>query len=188
MHNYNLIKQKFHQLIPYEIKSFIGKGVHGDVYEIKNNKVIKFSRFESEDFQTCWKDIYESLSYLIENNPLSYANVHECKYLGKIDNNYFYYYVMDKLKPLSEDELRLFSSLFCHGDSGKHKNYSKSKINKMIDVMKNYLDFDANKVRMFDEGVRNSPIQHLDIHTRNIMKDDLNNFRLIDFDRITINH
>ena len=56
----------------------------------------------------------------------------------------------------------------------------------MLDGMAQGLDFSAEKVRLFCDNIRKVPAHHLDIHVRNIMKNDLGEFKLIDLDRVVL--
>ena len=93
---------------------------------------------------------------------------------------------MEKLFKTTEDERKVFHSILCHNDSGVEKKYTLEQILKMLDGLEFGLDFDKKKVMIFCEKIRASPVCHNDVHVRNIMKDSQGNFKLIDFDRSTL--
>jgi thiamine kinase-like enzyme len=90
---------------------------------------------------------------------------------------------MEKLHPLSEDEIKVFHSLVSHEDQNKIKKYSSLEINKILQGLSIGLDFDLHKVMFFCKNLNKLTIQHSDLHPRNLMKDSDGNFKLIDFDR-----
>ena len=94
---------------------------------------------------------------------------------------------MEKLLKISEDEAKVFHSILSHEDRGIFKNFSTDKVKKMLHGMQRGLDFDLQKIMLFYEALQNPQILHLDIHPRNIMKDENNNFKLIDLDRLQFN-
>lgn len=185
----------------------LGGGADGDVYSIKHesNKVIKFSKlyeFHSLDplpLDEQFANIISVLDLLIKNDNKLFAKVFEYKYLGTFDRDqvYYpnnieskrkqkfilYYYVMEKLQPLSDDEKRVFHSLLSHEDRGLKKDLSSQRIESMVYGMSKSLDFDKLKVIYFCNHISNMIIHHNDLHPRNIMKDNCGNFKLIDFDR-----
>jgi thiamine kinase-like enzyme len=99
-----------------------------------------------------------------------------------------YYYIMEKLQKITEDEHKVFDSLVSHEDRGKKKNFTPAKVKEMLQGLRKGLDFDAQRVTFFYDNFNKSPVAHLDIHPRNIMKDAAGNFKLIDFDRAEINN
>jgi serine/threonine protein kinase len=173
----------------------LGDGADGEVFEIKEdpNKVIKFcTLFDyNMDLKKSYKNISQIINYLISNSPQTYAKVFSHKYMGEYSRDtvwgkqkyILYYYTMEKLMKLSEDEKKVFHSLISHEDQGKQKNWSSIKLKEMLTGLQTGLDFDRKKVIFFMENFVKIPIIHTDIHPRNIMKDASGNFKLIDFDR-----
>jgi serine/threonine protein kinase len=179
----------------------IGIGADGQVFSLQNedDKVIKFCvRF---DYNNCslkneYKKIDNILSYLLNKKPIAYARVYEYGYLGEYSRSLYdgssqkyilYYYVMEKLNKISEDEKKVFHSLLSHEDRNIKKNFSLLKIKQMMLGLSLGLDFDSEKIILFCENLKRTDIHHNDIHPRNIMKDKDNNFKLIDFDRCIFN-
>jgi serine/threonine protein kinase len=192
-----LVQQKCPELIPVTPTFKLGDGADGEVFEIEGepNKVIKFcfvvQKDDSDLYQT-YLDVSKLLTSLSTNPLPTYAHVYEHRYLGEytrivwgnLSEQYLlYYYIMEKLFKLSEDEKKVFHTIACHEDQQKKKNFSLGKVKEMLRDMSAALDFDAEKVTFFCDNLRKAPVKHLDIHVRNIMKDTSGNFKLIDFDR-----
>src|SRR5512135_1840403 len=180
----------------------LGEGADGEVFSIQGepDKVLKLGiLYERHDrgFENYYRQIQSVLDYLIVNYPDAYARVYEHGYLGSYSRKMphwrngeqkfiIYYYIMEKLNKISEDESRVFHSILSHEDRGIEKNFSSDKIREMLQGMSRGLDFDAEKVILFCDKIKGAPISHLDIHVRNIMKDNTGNFKLIDLDRIEL--
>lgn len=192
-----LFRQVCPDKIPLNIGSVLGDGADGEVFSITNDngKVIKLCVvFESHDTNPIkeYNRIDSVLNYLENNDVRAYARVYEHQFIGSysriiygnITQNYIlYYYVMNKLIHISEDESKVFHTILSHEDSEKEKNFSNNQIKKILEGMQRGLDFDAECVKLFIEHLRSTPIFHFDVHPRNIMKDSSGNFKLIDFDR-----
>lgn len=187
--------------IDFLISNRLGDGADGEVFELKDDtsKVIKFSVLYQNSYTNIdyvYKKIIQSLDYIRINNPHAYARVYEHKYLGKynrpivnssLGQDYIlYYYIMEKLYKISEDEKKVFHSILSHEDRNLEKNFSIFKIKKMLKEMYRALDFNFEKIILFCESLKKDAIEHNDIHVRNIMKDLDGNFKLIDFDRSSL--
>jgi hypothetical protein len=197
MQAYKLAKQLNPQISDPVLEE-LGSGADGDVYSLSNdpNKVIKYSVYY------CWDG--ELLSAIIENRIAAFsavqqksdlfAKIYDFKYLGsgkrKVisgDQNYLLFScVMEKLTKISEDEKKVFHSILSHEDSNKVKTFSIEKVISMLQGMGYGLDFNQREVLDFYKRVINSSIIYTDLHPRNIMKNKLGQFRLIDFDRIDV--
>lgn len=169
-------------LLP-QVGSLLGYGIDGQVYSFQNEKIIKISRICSE-LNLSFFSLEKILSYLKNNRTHVFASVYDYGYLGKINNDEFYYYISEKLKPLSEDEKKVFHTLISHEDRNIVKNYSDAKIKKILFGLMRGLDVNPKKVIFFCTSLRRSRIKHLDLHSRNIMKNNNGDFKLIDFTRI----
>ena len=162
----------------------IGEGVDGEVYPVpldpsKVMKICKSFDFEKVD------SVFSVVEFLIKNQPRAYA----CVFLiteNHINNFILYYYVMEKLNKISDDEEKLFHTILSHEDRNIIKNYEPDEINKILEGLARGLDFDAERVKFFLDGIKCSPIKHNDLHPRNIMKDEFGDFKLIDFDRCVL--
>lgn len=162
---------------------FIGKGVDGEVYSMPNNpdRVIKFCQVFDCDQYELTAAVLDKL--LLEPLPI-YARVYARGYRKFVSKGYvLYFYVMEKLIPISEDERKVFHTILSHEDRNIKKNYTSSELEKILSGLKRGLDFDAERVKFLCERLRESPIKHLDIHPRNIMKNAEGDYKFIDFDR-----
>lgn len=188
--------------IPVTITDKLGDGSDGEVFSIKEdiNKVIKLSilfDFDLEDLNKRFESISEIFNYLIINTFPYFAKVYEqsylCQWEAKLaDGSYrkyiCYYSIMEKLQKISEDEKKVFHSIICHEDREIKKDYTVENIKEMLHGMSFGLDFDDERIISFIKKLRTSPIEHLDIHVRNIMKDSRGNFKMIDFERVKFNN
>lgn len=202
MYVLSLCKQFCPEKLPVQFGARLGEGADGEVFSIlgDEDKVIKLGiLYERHDkgFENYYKQIQSVLDYLIRTQPRAYARVYEHGYLGSYSrampawrtgtqNFIIYYYIMERLQKISEDERKVFHSILSHEDRGIKKDFSQEEIQKMLDGMSRGLDFDAEKITFFCESIKMAPITHMDIHVRNIMKDDVNTFKLIDLDRIEL--
>ncbi len=183
--------------IPPNISKKIGDGADGECFHLSNdcNKVIKLSvlyEYDRGDIEEQYKqNIAPILEFLI-NNPIKvFANVYSHKYIGSFCRDFngsnqsfiIYYYVMEKLNKISEDEQKVFHTILSHEDRGINKNFSIADIRKILNGLRIGLDFDYKKIIDFYSEMLCCPIIHLDLHPRNIMKDNFGNFKLIDLDR-----
>jgi serine/threonine protein kinase len=198
---YKLCQELCLDQVPWTPASKLGDGADGEVFDIADDptKVIKFCvLYETggTSVQKMYKRIGSVIDYLKDSSSSTYAQVYEHRYLGlysryvvwgNMKQNYIlYYYTMEKLYKISEDEKKVFHSLLSHEDRGIKKNYSADRVKKMINGMTQGIDFDAEKVMFFCDNFRKTSVIHHDIHIRNIMKDANGYFKLIDFDRATL--
>ena len=185
--------------IPYQLGSEAGfPGADGQVFNLieSPNQVLKISVL-FEDFESKLEDQYNKIISVIDhikcNNVPACARVYDVQYIGKFRQAWYvnsswreyvlFYYTMEKLNKISQDEKKVFHSVLSHEDRGFPKSYSLKEIKKMVDEMSLFLDFDKEKVMLFCKQVQELPFTHKDVHVRNIMKDGSGNFKLIDFDR-----
>lgn len=184
--------------IPVETCASLGGGADGEVFEIKDdpNKVIKFCvlyQTGKQTIQNTYKYTCKVLDYLIKTPMPTYATVYSYDVMGQFTRPVtwsakgqpyiLYYYTMEKLSSITEDESKVFHSIVSHEDRGIDKNFSSAKVKEMISGMATCLDFDAERVTFFCENFKNTLVEHQDVHVRNIMKDPQGNFKLVDFDR-----
>lgn len=175
---------------------FISEGADGECFELLNdpNKVIKFCVLYdcNTNIDSIYSKTYKLLNFIKNNNLSAYVKVHEHNFLkhglratcvGK-QKYLLYYYIMDKLYNITNDEKKVFHSILSHEDRGVIKNYSTESSKDILCGLQRGLDFNLEKIMMFLENLKKSPIVHLDLHPRNIMKDRKGNFKLIDLDRI----
>ncbi len=196
-----LCQQLCPEKIPVVTAARLGDGADGEVFDIEGqpDQVVKFGvlyQTGSSKVQDTYKYIVRVLDYLIQNPSPTYARVYSHGYMGKFSRAVtwsnkeqpyiLYYYLMEKLYKITEDERKVFHSVVSHEDRGMKKNFSAQKVKEMIIGMNTGLDFDAEKVTFFCDNFKNTSVSHLDIHVRNIMKDSNGNFKLVDFDRAQI--
>lgn len=176
----------------------LGDGADGEVFEIQGepDKVIKFCVIYdtgNRPIHKTFKQVEDLLDYFTDNPASAYARVYSHGYLGEYSRPIswsnkgqafiLHYYVMEKLHKITEDERKVFHSIVSHEDRGIKKNFSPDKIKEMLTGMSVGLDFSVERVMFFCDNFKNTPVSHLDIHVRNIMKDSSGNFKLVDFDR-----
>lgn len=188
--------------VPWTPLVKLGDGADGEVYSVAedNTKVIKFGvyyEYRVPIFEQAlrFKMVFDLLQ---KYHPQVCARVYEYKFLkssirdivvnGKTEGQPYilYYYVMEKLNKLSEDEKKVFHTIVSHEDQNIVKNFEPAKLKKILAGLSRGLDFDAERVTFFHDNLRKTPFQHQDIHVRNIMKDDNGNYKLIDFDRVSL--
>src|SRR5579885_3716072 len=189
MYVLSICQQLCPNLLPVKIGERLGDGADGEVFVVADepNKVIKLSVIYDEYIKhsTCWKDflkVQEVLDFVIANPSPVLAQVYEQGVFGeysrevlygnqkRLQKFVIYYYIMEKLYKLSEDERKVFHSILSHEDRGITKNYSLDKIREILQGLGRGLDFDAEKFILFCGNIRRSPVSHLDLHPRNIMK------------------
>lgn len=198
----SLCRQFCPDWIPSNLGERLGEGADGEVFSLKDDskKVLKlgiiYEHHDGELFQI-YNQVDKVLDYMIAVRPGAYARVYEHGYLGLFSREMpywrkgvqkfvIYYYTMERLQKISEDESKVFHSILSHEDRGIEKNFSPDKVAKMLQGLSRGLDFDAEKVTLFCDNINKAAASHLDVHPRNIMKDEANNFKLIDLDRIEL--
>jgi serine/threonine protein kinase len=203
MYVYSLCRQLCHDKLPVQPVERLGDGADGEVLSIKDqpDKVIKLCVIYDHPARELkeYQQIQQVLDYIMNAQPPAYVRVYKHGYLGtysrqiyKVPNKcekqefLLYYYIMEKLYKITEDEKKVFHSIISHEDRGIEKNYSPEKVNEMLQGMSRGLDFDVEKVRVFYYNLRQAHVLHRDLHVRNIMKNATGDFKLVDCDRITI--
>jgi len=199
MQAFSLCKKECPNNIPVIVSNKLGDGADGDVYDILGtpNKVIKFGVLYDDFINPLsikYLDIENSLHYIKNNNPSVCARVYDYNFLIQstrkvvtgTQDYILYYYIMEKLNKISDDEKKVFHTIFSHEDRNLEKHFSVQEVNKILSGLSKGLDFDMDKVTRFHTNVINSSIKHLDMHPRNIMKTHDGNYKFIDFDRVNI--
>lgn len=177
----------FKEYINFDYSSLgpeLGSGVSGSVFEFKDN-TIKLSYILDNQFIDL-----SSIDYLKSNLDYNFVKVFSHNLYGPFRWKDYSFklstMVMEKLLKISSDEEKVFHTILSHEDFNKKKNFSNSELKKILKELSIGLDFDEKKVIFFYEGLRNSIIYHPDIHQRNIMKDQLNNFKMVDCEFIRL--
>lgn len=192
-----LCQQLCPERIPCTVGERLGDGADGEVFDIagRADRVIKFCvlyETGSSKLENQYNATSKTISYLISNPSPIFAHVYTHVHMGtyvrdawknKKQRYVLHYYIMEKLMKCSDDERKVFDSLVSHEDRGKKKNFGPEKVKEMLAGLARGLDFNTERVIFFYENLKKSPIHHLDIHPRNIMKDASGNFKMIDFDR-----
>ena len=183
--------------IPFNISKKIGDGADGECFDLLDSpdKVIKLSvlyEYDRGDIETQYKQsISPIIDFLISNPITIFGKIYSHNYIGSFSRDFngspqsfiIYYYVMEKLNKISDDEQKVFHTILSHEDRGLNKNFSIADVKKILNGLKIGLDFNCKKILDFYSEMLCCPIVHLDLHPRNIMKDNFGNFKLIDLDR-----
>lgn len=174
----------------------IGSGADGTVYETSSNEIIKVSVHVNWDYHNIYdsqKTILSNLAHIEKNSPCHLVKIYD---IGKINyitkfksihgdlDAYIYSYSMERLIDLSEDERRIWDSI-SHRDTGDPVKITKQTFEN-TKTLCDFYNIDFKKPSFFLKCITQSNIIHLDVHPRNIMKDNENNYKLIDLDRISI--
>jgi len=183
--------------IPPKLGSRLGDGSDGEVFDMVDDpsKVIKLCVLYAlgNDVNECYLQTINPILTSLSSKPVDvFARMYVHEYLGTFSNRYnqefvLYYYTMEKLENISDDEKKVFHTIISHEDRGIIKNFSIKEVQEILQGLSLGLDFDEKNVIFFYENLKRSYVNHNDIHERNIMKDKMGNFRLIDFDRTQLN-
>jgi hypothetical protein len=174
----------------------IGEGSQGEVYNYtpSNDRVVKYSVIYDYYFtNTLDKKINSFFNILVDlkNNPenifpiiFDFNALHWSKRqtIDGPQDYVIYYYIMNKLNKIDDDENKVFHSIMSHQDNNKKHNFTYKQLNDTLNGLSYGLNFDKQKITEFYFKVLSSKYHHGDITGRNIMKDYLNNFKLVDLD------
>lgn len=190
-----MLVTKYLNQIPFQLGKKLGDGADGEVFEIKNNKVIKFSivldidsRAKNYTIQNIVNNNFKIFKFIKENPINSFSRIYDFDILktdfingfeGKI-NYIIYFYTLEKLNELSINDKDILKNIF-HEANEKNKNsFIDLSEQELMDKLKNNNLYSRILNLYFD--LKKYKINHLDIDVRNIMKKN-NDFKLIDFDR-----
>jgi serine/threonine protein kinase len=182
------------ELLPPDIKNSLkvelGRGADGVVFSTDDpNRAIKVGAFRPHPSQTAdfaWRNLARTLDFLIKSPSEAYARVFAYQSLGSLDNGSPYFYVMERLQKLSDDEFKVYHSILSHEDRNLKKDLSKNKIYQILSELNRGLDFNLSEIMLFCERLKKSKIMHRDLHPRNVLKTLNGQFKLIDFERCDI--
>lgn len=197
----SLCQQLCADKLPVQPLVRLGDGADGEVLSIQDqpDRVIKLSIIYDTPSRKIkeYKNIKQVLELVMATQPPAYVRVYEHGYLGTFSRKMvdwhkqhqdflMYYYIMEKLSKITEDEKKVFHSIISHEDRGIEKNYTTEKIEEMLWGMSRALDFDYRQVMLFCDNLRRANVFHKDVHVRNIMKNADGIFKIIDIDRATL--
>lgn len=181
------------------LESKVGDGADGEVYNLISGNIAKFSIFfpwEGESLDLVKKEKVEIVNR-VKSLPDTFVKVINFQHLmdgsrQTVDGSQLfsiYYYEMERLFKISEDEKKVMHSLISHEDSNLKKDFTTQKAKSILNGLSFGLDFDFDKVLSFIKKLQHLEtvgIEYLDYHPRNVMKDSGGNFKLIDIDRMSI--
>lgn len=192
-----LLTTLFTDPLPFKIGEYIGQGNQGQVYHSldKSDRVIKLSiiydKFDGKTVEEVFQKTAATYKYIVDNpNPIL-SNIFEFGKLYKGIQEIFewqqeyliFYSIMEKLIPLNENEQKVFKTI-CSAYNKELKTYRP--IEEIITELKEWIDFDKDKIIAFYNQLPSLDIKHKDFEPRNIMKDNLGNYKIIDFDLAVI--
>ena len=174
----------------------LGDGADGELFSIENepDKVIKLSvLYDTEGtLLEKFQKIEALIGRIMIERPSAYVRVYAQGYLGKFSRDTYggkqefilYYYIMEKLEKITEDERKVFHSILSHEDREIKKDFSPLEMQKMLAGLGRGLDFSAEKVTLFCNNINDCDIKHCDLHARNVMMSATGSFKLVDIDRL----
>ena len=149
-----------------KIGKFLDSGSIGSVYNLPSNRIIKISKIESRHIGK----IFSTLDYLKILNSPCVSKIYEYGYIGVLKDSHYYYYITEKLKPLSLDENQYINLLCCYESNFKKEYYSK--LNKKEKKFIKYLKILKTKKNLY----------HHDFHYNNIMQTKCGELKLVDLE------
>jgi len=170
-------------IIPYEdylpewisnsMGKMVGDGAEGHVYEFGKSRIIKIASL-GDGFMRSWGQIKNVLESLVRNPK---PNVVQIYYYGILSTNpLVYFYVAEKLKPISWIQRDIIDNCIeCDEvyydviELYDQRKISKNK--KLLDTLEGLTNQKRDARHRFNI---------YDIHSGNIMKDSDNNFKLCD--------
>jgi hypothetical protein len=199
--------------LPFKLGEEIGCGCDGQVFEviegygeygypIKRGSVIKLSAIYGTNSYRQYLRVAAHLGFLQHNRTPHFAAVFNFGLLVHFDlpetisstsnrmqpkeSCTVYFYEMEKLLPLSSEETKLFHTLLSHEDANKQKDFSPEGLTKRVDELADWFIFEKKDVLAFCLAATSGKIRHKDLHERNIMRNRLNQFKLVDLDRLEL--
>ena len=132
--------------IPFNISKKIGDGADGECFDLLDSpdKVIKLSvlyEYDRGDIETQYKQsISPIIDFLISNPITIFGKIYSHNYIGSFSRDFngspqsfiIYYYVMEKLNKISDDEQKVFHTILSHEDRGLNKNFSIADVKKIL--------------------------------------------------------
>jgi serine/threonine protein kinase len=173
----------------------LGDGFHGEAYLVPDNKVVKYSLISesmiedltiSKPFQF-FIELEKVMNFQIKYNHPAFVKIFDFNLLSfgasnlkhGLEDVILYSTTMEKLNSISPEEKKLFKTIV-HQYRDIRADWSK--IIQDVREQSSWLDFDLEKVVSFIYLFKDSPIEHHDMSSSNILKDNDGNFKLIDLD------
>jgi hypothetical protein len=194
-----MIKDFLRQYCPlltsmFAIKETLGSGSNGEAYLLEDGSVLKVSALidwahKELDIREEYAQIWWILRQIKQEQPIHLVKLHDlgviaCGRLPEKQNYTIYYYRMERLFPLTEDETKVFQTVISHEDRHLIKHFKPKELDSVLKGLDKGLEFSAERVRTFYQQIQASKFRHLDLHQRNIMKTAEGEYRLIDLDRM----
>jgi RIO-like serine/threonine protein kinase len=150
----------------------LGCGSDGYVYQYGPNRVLKVSTFAFHNPRVA----IERVKFFLQRPHKHVVNVYACGLIGEV-----YWYEMEQLRPLSEEEVNIFYEVFENHDEYMadlgatwqlriYKKHRKSRLHR--------------RMLRFLRQAQKLPLIHHDLHNDNIMKDRRGKYKLIDVESI----
>jgi hypothetical protein len=186
-----------HLTVPFDLSQSLGGGSDGEVFSLSDTAAVKLTVLsdwadKGLDLHEEYARIWWVLHQVRDRRPPYLVRVYDLNVLtyGTLmpqDHPYLVYYCrMEKLLPLTEDEQKVFQTILSHEDRHLRHDYNEKELDGVLEGLAKGLDFSIAGVRLLYWQVRSGQFQHLDLHTRNVMKDAGGNFRLVDLDRLKL--
>ena len=183
--------------LPANLGERLGDGADGEVFSLidQPDRVIKLGvilQRTSLSPEDAYRDMEKVLSVLVEKQPDAFVRVYQYGELYQGNRPYdngrqnflLYYYTMDKLRELTNEERALFAAILEHPDRIISRN--SDALERFLQEWRGGLDIDHRRVILLFEQYHAALIEHLDLHQRNIMKDAAGDYKLIDLERTEI--
>jgi hypothetical protein len=191
--------------LPFELGDELGSGQDGQVFEvietgypIQRGSVVKLSAIYGTSSYPEYKRVAAHLDFLHRNRTPHFAAVFNFDLLCSFnlpemicstspkEGCTIYFVEMEELFPLSSEEVKLFHTLLSHEDANKQKDFSIEGLTRRIDELSDWFIFEKKDILSFCIAATSGRIRHKDLHPRNMMKDRLNKFKLVDLDRLEL--
>jgi serine/threonine protein kinase len=146
----------------------LGGGGDGNVYGFIAGSVMKVGSVP----EASWGELDAVLTWIESTNPPNVVTVYSHDRVGTLNNEVVYYYVTQKLSPLSQEESKAI----------KNHVFAELVKGKTTYVPSNVSSTTSDKVNAFFDRAKELKFQHLDIQPANIMRDRLGNLKFIDIE------
>jgi serine/threonine protein kinase len=179
----------------FAVAQVLGNGSNGEAYLLNDGTVLKVSVLmdwgnEGFDVREEYARIWWLLRQVKQEIPPHLVRIFDLGVLacGQLDKQPYtiYYYRMEHLQPLTEDEYKVFQTVISHEDRQLIKRYQPAELSAVLQGLEKGLEFDLDRVKDFYHHIQFSRFKHLDLHPRNVLKAKDGEFKLIDLDRMRL--